>query len=548
MRRFQVSMNKVLFPTGKTKILLLIFIALLLPAIYYTVYITGGIKYVYSHSMYIPILLAGIIFGLKGGAIVALVAGILLGPFIPINTISGEQQLIINWIFRVIIFLIVGILSGYSFDVLRKKIARITELLTHHPDTEIPNSRSLSFDINNDTTIVISIIVNNYNNIICSLGKEIFVALMKAVYLRIKDDLKKAQVVQSDSSKIWVCLNDDMESFDPERISKLLNAVFILGDIPMYLDFSMGIACCSENESRQKSFQQADIAAYHAKQNHLQYSIFDESQMAVRNNNLELLGAFPRALETNQTELYYQPKINLKTREIVGIEALIRWNHPVRGFMLPQEFIKAVEETQLINPMTAWVLNNGLLMIKEFQKMDMETSVSINISAKNLQNPRFLNQAIGIIKEQNVACNLIEFEMTESSLIYDPEKTKTLLQKIRDYHIALSIDDFGTGYSSLAYLRRFPINAVKIDKFFIQQMNTDLGVNHIVRAAIDLAHNLNLTVIAEGVENFETEQSLIKMNCDMAQGYYYTRPLNGTDIISWYQGYNTKARKGMRFQ
>ena len=202
--------------------------------------------------------------------------------------------------------------------------------------------------------------------------------------------------------------------------------------------------------------------------------------------------------------------------------------------MNPLDFIPVVEETQLINPMTEWVLQNSLGMIKEFQRHGIDTAVSINISAKNLQHPRFFDRMTKIIAAYDVAWNLIEFEMTESALMHDPERIRDLLQQFRNRQIMLSIDDFGTGYSSLAYLSRFPIDAVKIDRYFVQQMLRDEGVRYIVAATINLAHQLGLTVVAEGVEDYETECRLTEMRCDLAQGYYYARPLNSADILSWY--------------
>ena len=517
MKHYEVGIDRILYPKGKIKVLLIVLITLLLPAISYTVYITGGIQYVYSHSMYIPILLASLCFGLKGGAIVAVIAGLLLGPFMPIDTVSGEPQLTANWIYRICIFLVVGILSGLSFDLLRRKIKRVIELSTHHRDTEIPNSASLIFNAENSVHMVGSIIINNYYSIINSLGKEIFTELMKAFYQRLKENFESATIVQADSYKLWLCFDREAVEQVVDVITKYRRDVFSLKGIPMYLDFSLGIAYRSDKDGIKKALQQADIAAFHAQQENLPHCIFDETQMMKGENNFELLGLFSKAMETGETELHYQPEIDLRTGDIKGVEALIRWNSPERGYIPPQDFIKAVEETYLINPMTEWVIEKSLMMIKALEKNGFTTPVSINISAKNLQNPDFFDRVIGIIKEQDVAYNLIEFEMTESSLMYNPDSTRDLLYKLRDYSIALSIDDFGTGYSSLAYLRRFPIDKIKLDRYFIGQMAADRGIEYIVQAAIELAHKLNITVVGEGVEDMKTEQMLINMGCDIAQ-------------------------------
>ena len=329
MRRFiQRTSNMVLFPQGLAKKVMIIFIAVLLPAIYCLVYTTGGIKYVYSHTMYIPIVLAGIIFGIRGGALAAIAAGLLLGPLMPIDTLTGEEQQLINWFYRMGIFVILGTISGVFFDVIRKKITRITELLTHNPDTAIPNTGRLSLEthLDEDIASIVSIMVNNYNNIVNSLGKDVFVELMKGVYERITHSLPNARVLQSDSSKLCVCLYDGNCEYYLDLLTNILRRVFVFNDIPMYLDISLGAAPASGGfESIHQSLQKADIAAHYAQQNNLGYSVFDESQMTAKRCKLELLGRFPKALQTNQTELYFQPKIDLETKRPVGVEALIRW-------------------------------------------------------------------------------------------------------------------------------------------------------------------------------------------------------------------------------
>ncbi len=537
MKHDTINIDKIIYPSGKIKTMLIILLALMLPAISYTVYISGGIQYVYSHSMYIPILLAGLCFGIKGGAGVAVIAGLLLGPFIPIDTASGEPQLLANWIFRVCIFLLVGASNGLLFDLLRKKIKSIVDLSTHHRDTGLPNSSSLCENAENSIHMVASIVINNYYNIINSFGKEIFTELIKAFYQSLQESFESATVVQADSCKLWLCFGADTAEELKNATTTYQKEGLSLKGIPMYLDFSLGIAYSSGHDEIKKALQQADIAAFHARQENLPHCFFDEKQLINENNNLKLLSQFSQAMNAGETELHYQPQIDLRTRDIIGVEALMRWKHPKRGFIPPQEFIKAVEETYLINPLTEWVIDKSLRIAEVLKNKGFAASVSINISAKNLQNPGFFDRAMGIIKDHDVAFDQIVFEMTESSLMHDPDANKILLHKFKDYHIKLAIDDFGTGYSSLAYLKRFPIDIIKLDRYFIGQMTNDQSVAYIVQAAIELSHKLHVTVVGEGVENTQTEQMLQNMGCDIVQGYYYTRPLDEAGILAWYQNH-----------
>lgn len=238
-------------------------------------------------------------------------------------------------------------------------------------------------------------------------------------------------------------------------------------------------------------------------------------------------------MKDNQVILYYQPKIEIATNKTYGFEALVRWEHPEKGMISPGDFIPIVEETQLINPLTEWVLDKSLIKLKELHENDIKSSFAINISTKNLQNPRFLEKVVSIFEKHHMASSDIEFEITESALMGNPEKSRYLLDNLKNYNIILSIDDFGTGYSSLAYLSRLPVNNIKIDQYFIKNLTKDVGVRHIVKATIDLSHNIGLKVIAEGVENKEALDILKEFNCDYAQGYYFSKPFPDTQLLDW---------------
>lgn len=517
-----------------------------LPLIYFLVYETGGIKYVFSHTMYIPIIFAGIFWGFKGGAFIGIIGGLMLGPIMPIDTITGEKQQLINWIYRTIYFFIVGGTVGTFSDFLKEYIKKIHYISTHNSETGLYNMVSLNLDkvvsdfLEKKTKInVLSISWINIDEIINNFGIRICVSVIKELNERMKKIFNEKFIfIHSDISKFYALIECDQPKLCLNQIEHLISEPFIINNIPFYAEFTVGLAEYDKNENELNPFQKANMATLYAKKSGVSSSIFNDVNIKITKNNLILLGEFPAAIQNNQTILYYQPKIDLHTKKTIGMEALIRWNHPEKGMICPADFIPLVEESNLIHPLTDFVLNESLSKLHEFNENGYYPTISINISPKNIANPSFLDRVALILDQHDVKKECIEFEITESSLMFNPEKVNLILRSFKNHNIKLSIDDFGTGYSSLSYLSRFPIDIIKLDQFFIRQLSLMKGTYYIVESAINLAHNLGLKIIAEGIEDTETEKMLIDMGCDMGQGYLYSKPLNDQDISSWIEKNN----------
>ena len=517
-----------------------------LPLIYLLVYKTGGIKYVFSHTMYLPIIFAGIFWGFKGGALIGIIGGLMLGPIMPIDTITGEKQQLINWIYRTIYFFIVGATVGTFSDFLKEYIKKIHYISTHNSETGLYNMVSLNLDkvvsdfLEKKTKInVLSISWNNIDEIINNFGIRICVSVIKELNERmIKIFNEKFIFIHSDISKFYALIECDQPRLCLNQIDRLISEPFLINNIPFYAEFAVGLAEYDKSDSDLNPFQKANMATLYAKKSGVSSSIFNDVNIKITKNNLILLGEFPAAIQNNQTILYYQPKIDLHTKKTIGMEALIRWNHPEKGMICPADFIPLVEESNLIHPLTDFVLNESLSKLHEFNENGYYPTISINISPKNIANPSFLDRVALILDQHDVKKECIEFEITESSLMFNPEKVNLILRSFKNHNIKLSIDDFGTGYSSLSYLSRFPIDIIKLDQFFIRQLSLMKGTYYIVESAINLAHNLGLKIIAEGIEDTETEKMLIDMGCDMGQGYLYSKPLNDQDISSWIEKNN----------
>lgn len=530
----------IMFLNRNIRILVFISIILMLPAIYFFVYYTGGIKYVFSHTMYIPIILAGIFFGPKFGFLIGLCAGIILGPLMPLEISTNEPQLFINWSYRLVIFISIGIISGYTSSRLRKNATKIKDLMSMNQETHIPNTNYLSRCdelLAYKPQTVMTLLIVNHTSIINVLGTDIYYQVLFEIYQDLMQTLpKKSMVIQSGSNKFWIIKPyEDLEK-DSKLVISLVHRTREVDQIPLYIESAIGTSVVTDYNRCQKlsCYRASDASARLAETLNLPYVIYDDNLVKSR-HEYELLASFAKALKENQTFLVYQPKINLTTMLPVGLEALIRWEHPQKGLIMPDAFIPLIEQTKLIHLLTDWVLHQALLKILEFQEKGLTVEISINISAKNLSDPTFFDRMIGMIEQMNVPKRLIEFEITESVLMVNPEESKALLNKFSSAGIKIAIDDFGKGYSSLAYLSQFPIHVIKIDKFFMKQIVDNVSAQQIVKATIDLAKKLGYLVLAEGIEDELVMKIMQDYKCDLAQGYYFAKPMSGDAIMDWYQ-------------
>jgi EAL domain-containing protein (putative c-di-GMP-specific phosphodiesterase class I) len=250
-------------------------------------------------------------------------------------------------------------------------------------------------------------------------------------------------------------------------------------------------------------------------------------------HRLALAAELRRALDERELKVYYQPKAILTNGDVEGVEALVRWLHPERGLLPPDEFIPLAEHTGLIGPLTLYVLDEALKQCREWRDMGMNISVAVNMAMRNLLDLNFPDRVTEILQKWRLAPTTLELEITENTIMADPFRAMAVLRRLSEMGVKLSIDDFGTGYSSLAYLKRLPVDAVKIDKSFVLSMSADGSDGAIVRSTIDLARNLGLRVVAEGVETSDIWAELRELGCDLAQGYLISRPVPGDELTAW---------------
>jgi EAL domain-containing protein (putative c-di-GMP-specific phosphodiesterase class I) len=277
----------------------------------------------------------------------------------------------------------------------------------------------------------------------------------------------------------------------------------------------------------------ADVAMYVAKRATSGYALYDPLEDEHSVSRLAMVGELRHAIEDKQLVLFYQPKINLSEGRITGVEALVRWNHPQRGLILPNEFIPLAEHTGLIRPLTFFAIDEALHQNQLWRKAGLNLKVAINLSAHHLQDEQLAHKVEISMDQWGVSPSSLAFEITESAIMANPIRAMATLTQLSSMGIGLSIDDFGTGYSSLIYLKQLPVDEIKIDKSFVIGMlenNEDLVI---VRSTIDLAHNMGRKVVAEGVESEDVLNMLVKLGCDMAQGYYISRPTSADVLTRW---------------
>jgi len=263
--------------------------------------------------------------------------------------------------------------------------------------------------------------------------------------------------------------------------------------------------------------------------------VFDPSFDAGSNVNLTLASELKNSIQNNELMLFVQPKIDLKSRVVTSVEALIRWKHPTRGMVFPDQFIPFAEQTGLIREITLWMIAEASNVSAQWLEKGISIPIAVNISARDLIDSDFPNKVSEILKSMGSNTSLISLEVTESSIMDDPHRAKQTLLHLSEMGIKLAIDDFGTGYSSLSYLKELPVSELKIDKSFVMHIEDNLNDRIIVSSTIELAHNMGLHVVAEGIENIKVWKFLQEMNCDYGQGYYMSKPIPVSDFEAWHQ-------------
>jgi diguanylate cyclase (GGDEF)-like protein/PAS domain S-box-containing protein len=426
---------------------------------------------------------------------------------------------------------------------------RLRELATHDTLTGLPNRALLGERVQrlfdtcpHDATVATMFLdLDRFKEVNDSFGHEFGDVLLCEVAARLRRVIRPGDVIARLGGDEFVIAAHCAKGKNAaarigEKLLDVLTAPINIAGQDVIIGASIGISLFPcDGRTKEQLFQAADTAMYRAKEaGRNRYRFFEPEMAVATRERMALETSLRPALARGEFELHYQPRIDLRSMTMVGMEALIRWNHPQRGLVSPVQFIPIAEETGLIAPIGRWVLHEACMQTRRLMtEFDREICVSVNVSARQLAHATFVDEVRQTLAASGIPPHCLELELTESALIADIERTALMLHELHGLGVKLAVDDFGTGYSGLTYLRRFPIDVLKLDRSFMVGDDERISAFDFIKAFVDMAHALNLAVVAEGVETLDVVEFLRSAACDQAQGYHFARPLPVAALHEW---------------
>ncbi|MBA2644509.1 MAG: bifunctional diguanylate cyclase/phosphodiesterase [Solirubrobacterales bacterium] len=380
--------------------------------------------------------------------------------------------------------------------------------------------------------------LNRFKEVNDTLGHHHGDLLLQAVGPRLDAVLRESDTIARMGGDEFAVLLPEVGAEDAAMVAhKLLTALsepFDAGGVTLDVDASIGIACYPRHgEDVDTLIQRGDVAMYMAKSSHTKVELYSSEQDPYSKDRLALVAQLRVALDERQFIMHFQPQVDLGTGRLTGVEALVRWQHPTRGILYPDTFIPLAELTGLIPRITVEALRLSIAQGSEWRRRGLDMVVAVNVSSRDLHDRELPARVAGLLREYDLPADRLALEITESMLMVDPERAREILAELSATGVGIAVDDFGTGYSSLAYLKRLPIDKIKIDRSFVMGMTQDESDRHIVASTVDLGHNLGLHTVAEGVEDRASYEELARMGCQQAQGYHLSRPLPAEGLEKW---------------
>ena len=430
---------------------------------------------------------------------------------------------------------------------LRSQNARLIHQALHDDLTDLPN-RTLLYDRveqalhrahrEGRSLALFLMDLDRFKEVNDTLGHHFGDHVLQQVGKRITATLRETDTVARLGGDEFAVLVPDADARDAqscaEKLLAALDLAIPVSGMSIAVKTSIGIALYPlHGKDAETLLQHADVAMYQAKRNNLGISLYAQDQDPHSLRRLTLIGELREAIANEHLVLYYQPKVDLRQQRTVGVEALVRWQHPTLGLIQPDEFIPLSEQHGLIGSLTDWVLNAAVRQCCEWRTRGINLTVAVNLSAHSLHNLALPDQVAAILASTQLPANQLNIELTESAMMSDIANGVDILDRLSHMGVRLSIDDFGTGMSSLSYLKRLPVNELKIDKSFVIDMAEDENNAVLVRSIIDLSHNIGRQVVAEGVQDRDALQLVEMLGCDAAQGHYISRPRSAEDLETW---------------
>jgi len=420
----------------------------------------------------------------------------------------------------------------------------------HDPLTNLPNRLLVSERLhaailqarrNNERVSVFMIDLNKFKEINDTLGHQIGDMVLKSVASRLLRTLREGDTIARVGGDEFIIILPDTDidgaTSVSQKVEEQMSKPITIGDSRMVISASIGVSIFPDHgEDVDTLIRLADIAMYDSKSNERMFAVYDPLKDTHSRDRLTLMADLRDAITDSTLNLYYQPLVSLSTFKVIGVESLSRWTHKRFGAIPPDEFIPIAENSGLIKPLSKWVLRSACIQAKIWQEKGLNLSLAINLSARDLLDPDLPSLFTSLLKEYKLPSSYFKFEITEGTLMSNPDRAMEIMLSPEFSGVEYSIDDFGTGYSSLAYIKKLPVHYLKIDKSFVMDMTNDPDDRAIVESTIKLAHSLGIKVIAEGVESQDIVDLLVSMGCDYAQGYFYSKAVPADELS------NTKSR------
>jgi diguanylate cyclase (GGDEF)-like protein len=465
-------------------------------------------------------------------------------PYAPVEAAIAEDTR------RLVLLLAggLGVLYATLFRIVAVASRRLRHQALHDDLTDLPN-RALLYDRmeaaltaaerSGEPAALLLVDLDRFKEVYDTLGHDSGDRLLEQVATRLQGVVRRGDTLARLGGDEFAVLlrglpDRGMAAVLAGRLQDALARPVTLTGVVAVLDASIGIAHCPEHGTDVHTLvQRADVAMYDAKRSRTSIETYAPERDPYSAARLQLLGELRAAIGAGELVLHYQPKVDVGTQRVIGVEALLRWQHPVHGLLPPVEFVPLAERTGAIGELTRWVLDNALAQCRAWRDAGMDLTMAVNLAAPNIADATLPDVVAELLERHGVPGEKLECEISEHTVMADPRRAMAILERLRALGVRLSLDDFGTGHSSLSYLKRLPLDEVKIDRSFVMGMADDDNDAAIVRTTIDLARNLGLEVVAEGVESEQILSHLSDLSCDVAQGFYLSRPLPPGELDGW---------------
>ena len=507
------------------------------------VYASGGTRTAALHIVYIPIFLAALWFGVNGGILAAVVAGVALGPMMPLSTATGEMQSAINWLSRLSFLVLFGAIAGLVLSVLREHSARLRDAAFISSDTGLPTRQRLTADLRQwvaDGGQVGTIVVvgaTNFDAIASWLGFTTARHLPAAMHSRIGAIIGGGvHFYELGPNRLAIAAPPAEPAGLPlgRVIGEQLKSPLRLGRTMVYVEAATGeYAPSSEDVDAEEIVRRACSAMLDASKRGATSSRYTPRLDELTRQNLEMIESLSTGLEASRVYLEYQPKIDLASGRVLGAEALVRLRERDGRVIPPGRFMPFAEQSNVIHELTAFVVDAAVRQLVRWRERGFDLTMAINFSVRNLQSDEALDQLAALISENGLPPSAIEIEVTESARISDHSAFRAVLERARSIGVQVAIDDFGAGYTSLAHLGALPLNTLKVDRSLVSNIADVPNSRLIFESIVTLCRELELAVVAEGIEDQRVYDHLRKLGCPCGQGFHIARPMAAAEFDRW---------------